>query len=179
MSTPEEPDAPGLLAELIHPEGRLLPRVSAVFRLDPRVYSEVAGDPGAIPQAFAVVIGTSLLVGIGSGSIAGALVGVAWSISIWLFVAALLWGAGALLVGERSRYAPLLRCLGFAYAWFALFIGYELPVVGFLLGWAAVVLCLASNVLAVREVLGVSTERAAALCALALGLPLVVLWLVF
>ena len=179
MSTPEEPSPPGLLAELIHPEGRLLPRVTAVFRLDPEVYTEVAADPGAIPQAFAVVIGTSLLVGLGSGSIAGALIGVAWSISVWLFVAALLWGAGALVVGERSRYAPLLRCLGFAYVWFALFIGYGLPGIGFLFGWAAVVLCLASNVLAVRQVLAITTERAAALCALALGLPLVVLWLVF
>ncbi len=179
MTTPEEPKPAGLLAELVHPEGRLLPRVLGVFRLDPNTYSEIAKDPGSIPQAFAVVIATSVLVGLGSGSMAGIFIGVAWSIVVWLVVAALVWGAGALVVGERSEYAPLLRCLGFAYAWFSLFIGYELPLVGFLFGWGAVSLCLVSNVLAVRQVMRVTTEESAALCALALGLPLVVLWLLF
>ena len=179
MTTPEEPKAPGLLAELVHPEGRLLPRVSSVFRLDPATYTEVAADPGATPQAFAVVLATSILVGLGSGSLAGVFIGVAWSIVVWLLVAALIWGAGSIVVGERSEYAPLLRGLGFAYVWFALFIGYELPLVGVLFGWAAVALCLVSNVLAVRQVLRISTEQAAALCASALGLPILVLWLLF
>lgn len=179
MTPPEEPKAPGLLAELVHPEGRLLARVSAVFRFDASVYSEIATDPGAIPQAFAVVIATALLVGIGSASLPGVLVGIAWAIVVWLVFAALVWGVGALAVGERSEYAPLLRCLGFAYGWFALFIGYELPVVGPLFGWGAVALCLVSNVLAVRQVMRVTLEQAAAICAIALGLPLVIIWLLF
>lgn len=179
MTTPDEPKAPGLIAELIHPDGRLLPRISGVFRLDPNVYSEVAADPGAIPQAFAVVLATALLVGLGSGSLAGVFIGVAWTIVVWLLLAALVWGVGALVVGERSEYAPLLRCLGFAYGWFALFVGYELPLIGPLFGWGAVGLCLVSNVLSVRQVMKITTEQAAAVCAVALGLPLVLLWLAF
>ncbi len=179
MMTPEEPKPAGLLAELLHPEGRLLARVSGVFRLDPNTYSEIAKDPGSIPQAFAVVIATSVLVGLGSGSMAGIFIGVAWSIVVWLVVAALVWGAGALVVGERSEYAPLLRCLGFAYAWFVLFLGYELPFIGPLFGLAAVGLCMGSNVLAVRAVLGISTERAIAICAVAVCVPLLALWWIF
>ena len=170
---------PGLLAELIHPEGRLLQRVAGVFRLDPALYSEVAEDPGAIPQAFAVVIATSVLVGIGQLSLAGIFIGMAWAIAMWLLIAGLIWGAGAVAVGERSHYAPLLRCLGFAYGWFVLFIGYELPWIGGLFGLAAVGLCLVSNVLAVRQVMGISTGQATAICATALGVPLVLLWGIF
>lgn len=170
---------PGLFAELIHPEGRLLPRISCVFRLDPSVYSELADDPGAIPQAFAVVIATSVVVGIGQLSLAGIFIGMAWTIAMWLLIAGLIWGAGAVAVGERSHYAPLLRCLGFSYAWFVLFIGYELPFVGGLFGLAALGLCLASNVLAVRQVMEISTAQATAICAAALGIPLVLLWGIF
>ena len=169
----------GLFAELIHPEGRLLPRISGVFRLDPRVYSEIADDPGAIPQAFAVVIATSIVVGLGQLSLAGTFIGMAWTIAMWLLIAGLIWGAGAVAVGERSHYAPLLRCLGFAYAWFVLFIGFELPLVGGLFGAAAFGLCLVSNVLAVRQVMGISTIHAVAICAAALGIPPLLLWGIF
>ncbi len=179
MTTPETRTRPGLLAEFVHPDGRLLPRVSAVFRLDPHVYAELADDPGAIPQAFAVVLATSILVGIGQLTLAAVFIGIAWTIVMWLLVAGLIWSVGAIWVGERSHYAPLLRCLGFAYAWFVLFLGYELPFIGPLFGLAAVGLCLGSNVLAVREVLGISTERAIAICAAALCIPLVALWWIF
>lgn len=166
---------PGLLAELIHPEGRLLPRIASVFRLEPAVYSEIADDPGAIPQAFAVVLATSAAVGIGQVTIEGILLGMAWSIAMWLLIAGLIWAAGAVTIGERSHYAPLLRCLGFAYAWFVLFIGFDLPYIGGLFGLAALGLCLVSNVLAVRQVMGISTGQATAICAAALGIPLVLL----
>jgi len=179
VTTPEKGTRPGLLAELVHPEGRLLPRVSAVFRFDPHVYVELADDPGAIPQAFAVVLATSILVGIGQLTLAGVFIGIAWTIVLWLLVAGLLWSVGAIWVGERSHYAPLLRCLGFAYAWFVLFLGYELPFVGPLFGLAAVGLCMASNVLAVRAVLEISTERAIGICAAALAVPLLALWWIF
>lgn len=169
----------GWFAELMYPERRLFSRVVAVLRLDPAVYGEIAGDPGAIPQAFAVVIATSVVVGIGQFSLAGLFIGMAWTIALWLLIAGLFWSAGAVLVGERSHYAPLLRCLGFAYAWFALFIGFELPLVGSLFGVAAVALCLWSSVLAVRKVLELSTERALMVCGAALGLPLFLLWVVF
>ena len=179
MTVSEERKRRGLLAELLHPEGRLLERVASVFRLDSAVYGEIAEDPGSIPQAFAVVIATSILVGIGQFSIAGIFVGIAWTIVMWLLVAGLIWVAGAIAVGERSHFAPLLRCLGFAYAWFVLFIGYELPWIGGLFGFAAVLLCMVSNVLAVRSVMEITTERALLLCAAALGAPLLLIAVLF
>ena len=98
---------------------------------------------------------------------------------VWALVTSLVWCVGVLLIGPTSEFPPLLRCLGFAYAWFVLFLGYELPFIGPLFGLAALSLCLFSNVLATREVLHISTERAIGICAVALGLPLVVLWWIF
>lgn len=167
------------LHDLIHPERRLVQRLRQVLTLQSDVYGEIAADPGATPQAFAIVIATSVLVGIGQLSLAGIFIGMAWTLAMWLFIAGLLWSAGAVLVGEKSHYAPLLRCVGFAYAWFGLFIGFELPWLGPLFGIAAALLCLWSFVLAMRRVLELSTERAVALCAAALGVPLFVLWALF
>ena len=178
--TDSRPDKrPGAIAELLHPEGRLLERVRGVLRFDADVYREIAHDPGAIPQAFVVVIATAFLVGIGAGSLPGIFGGMAWAIVNWLVVAALVWAAGSLIVGSRSDYAPLLRVLGFAYVWFGVFIGYGLPVVGWIFGWAAVLLCLTANVFAVRACLEITTERALAVCAVSLGLPLLLLWSLF
>lgn len=179
MTVPDEPQKPGLLGELIHPEGTLLPRISGVFRLDPKIYEDIAGDPYCIPQAVAVVLLTALVVGIGSASLAGLFIGVAWALATWFLVALILWAAATLVLGGHHHYAALLRCLGFSYAWFALFVGYELPFVGWLFGWAAVGFCALSSVLATRAVFEVSTRRAAAVCITALAVPLILLALIF
>ena len=175
-----EEDTPGgFIPELLRGEGSLWARMHGVVRLDSSTYAEIAGDPSATPQAFVLVLATSLVVGLGQLSLAGMFIGMAWALVLWLLIAGLLWSAGAILVGEKSHYAPLLRCLGFAYTWIALFLGYELPWIGGLFGLAAFGLCVWSNVLAVRSVLELSTERAAALCLGALGAPMVLLWAVF
>ena len=87
-------------------------------------------------------------------------------------ITALIWAVGGLAVEGGVDYARLLRCTGFAYAWFALLVGYSLPLVGPLFAWAGVLLSLASLVIATREVLATDTARAFAICVLALGLPL-------
>jgi hypothetical protein len=178
VSAEQEPNKPGGFAELLHPEQRLIPRLTGALRLDPHTYVEIAHDPGAIPQAFAVVLVTSLLVGIGQGSLAGIFFGIAWALLTWLLVAALLWGAGTALFGGAHHFAPLLRCLGFSYVWFGLLIGGGLPFfLGPLLGWAALGLCLYSNVLAARAVFDISTQRAVIACALALAVPVLLFFL--
>ena len=76
MVTPKTgPEPTGALAELFQPERRLLARLAAVFRLDPQVYEEIQTDKAAIPQAFALVIATSILTGLGQGSIPGLFLG--------------------------------------------------------------------------------------------------------
>jgi len=167
----------GLLAELMHAEARLAPRVWGVLRFDPEIYAEIDADSAAIPQAFAVVIATSLLIGLGRGSLAGMLLGIAASLAFWVLGAALIWGV-ATVANEDVRFPRLMRCLGFAYAWFALLIGSGLPFVGVLLAWGAVACAFTSLVLATRCVTGSTTVHAAAVCAVALGGPLALLWLV-
>lgn len=172
------PDLPphGALAQLLHPERRLLARLQAVLRLDASVYGEIQDDLAAIPQSFALVIGTSILTGLGQGSIPAVFLGIVLSIAIWLIATFLIWVVGAVWLRPDVDYSQLLRCTGFAYCWFALLLGYSLPFVGWIFGWSAVGLCFTSLVLAARTVLDVSTLKALVACAIALGMPLVLLW---
>ncbi len=166
----------GALAELFQPDRRLLARLGAVFRLDPKVYEEIQADKAAIPQAFALVIATSILTGLGQASIPGLFLGIVVSIVIWLVVTLLVWGTSVFWVSRDVDYSRLLRCTGFAYTWFALLLGYSLPFVGWIFGWGAIGFCLTSLVLASRQVLQVSWQRALAICSIALGIPLLLLW---
>jgi hypothetical protein len=167
----------GLLAELAHAEARFLPRVWGVLRFDPEAYAEIDADSSAIPQAFAVVIATSLLIGLGRGSFTGMFLGIAASLGFWLIGASLIWGV-ATVANEHVQFPRLMRCLGFAYGWFGLLIGSGLPWIGFLFGWGAVACAFGSLVLATRCVTGSTTGHAATVCAVALGGPIVLLWLV-
>jgi hypothetical protein len=142
------------------------------------VYEEIEADPHAIPQAFAVVILTAVLAGLGQGSLAGIFLGIACSILIWSVVTGLVWSVGVLVAGSGSEFPRLLRCLGFAYIWPALLVGASLPYLGRLLLWGGLLLYLGSLLLATRQVLRIPTGRAALVCAIALGFPLLVVGLI-
>jgi len=149
-----------------------------VIRFDSRVYGEIQGDAHAIPQAIAVVIVTSVLTGLGQISLPLIFLWTALAMLNWLVVTALIWAVGQLAVESSPDYGRLLRATGFAYAWFALLVGYSLPLVGPLFAWAGVALSFASLVIATREVLATETPRAFAICVIALGLPVTALfWL--
>ena len=149
-----EPDG---LAQLLHPEARLLARLAGVLRFDPAIYAEIQADIVAIPQSFAVVIATAVVAGLGQGLFAGLFWAIPLVIGNWLIVTALIWGVGLLVAGDAADYFRLLRCNGFAYAWFALLLASDLPFIGWLVGWSAVLLSLASLVIATRTVLDSST----------------------
>lgn len=176
MTVPRE--RRGLLAELAHAEARFFPRVWGVLHFDAEAYAEIDRDSAAIPQAFAVVIATSVLIGLGRGSLTGMFLGIAASLALWLIGAALIWGVATVANDDDVDFPRLMRCLGFAYAWFALLIGSSLPWVGFLFGWTAVGAALTSLVLATRCVTGSTTRHASIVCASALGGPILLLWLV-
>ncbi len=146
-------------------------RLRGVFRLDSDTYAEVARDPNGIPQAFAVVIGASVLAGLGMGSASLGLLWIALAIVQWVGVSALIWIGGLFAVSEEVDYAPLWRCTGFAYAWIALHAGYSLPLIGGLMTWAGTVLFLVSLVLATREVFRVSSLKAGVICVVAFLVP--------
>ena len=159
------------LSVLFRAERRLAERLQGVIRFEPAIYREIQGDAHAIPQAIAVVIATSVLAGLGRNSMPLIFLWTALAMLQWLVITALIWAVSRLAVEGGADYARLLRCTGFAYVWFALLVGYSLPLVGPLFAWAGVGLSLASLVIATREVLETGTARALGICVIALGLP--------
>lgn len=177
MAPPDEPERDTALGVLFRVERRLAERLQGVIRFDPAIYREIQADAHAIPQAIAVVVATSLLIGLGRNRLPLVFLWTALAMLNWVVITALIWAVGRLAV-EAADYARLLRCTGFAYAWFALLVAASLPLIGPLFAWAGVLLSFASLVVATREVLAVDNSRALAICALALGLPLLSLfWL--
>lgn len=176
MGDPAGPERDSALSVLLRAEGRLVERLQGVFRFDPAIYREIQGDTNAIPQAVAVVIVTSVLAGLGQSTLPMIFLWTALAMLQWGVITALIWGVGRLAVEGEADYARLLRCTGFAYAWFALLVGSSLPVIGPLFAWAGVLLSLASLVVATREVLATDTTRALVICVIALGLPVTALF---
>jgi hypothetical protein len=170
----DETRAFGFWHELLREESRLFPRLAAVFRFDAAVYAELESDANALPAAFGVVIATALAVGLGAPSFAGVFLGIAQALLYWGTVTAMVLGFAALVADTTPDYVVLLRCLGFAYAWQVVAVGGSLPLVGSLCWWAALALWAIALVQATRQVTRLPTEKAIAVCAGALLLPLVV-----
>ena len=162
-----------------------LRRLAGAAMLDAATYEEIEADRGATPQAFAVVVLSSLAAGIGLNGARGA----AATLSFFAVASVLALAAGATValitfhVGSRllrvaaTRTEPgeLLRTLGFAATpglmqVFALFT--PAPVVASALAFAWTI---AASVVAVRQALDfTSTRRAIAVCLVGWGLPLAI-----
>jgi len=176
VADPGEPERESALSVLFRAEGRLVERLNGVMRFDPAIYREIQGDSNAIPQAVAVVIVTSVLAGLGQNTLPMIFLWTSLAMLQWAVITALIWAVGRLAVEGTADYAHLLRCTGFAYAWFALLVGSSIPLIGPLFAWAGVLLSLASLVVATREVLATDTTRALVICVIALGLPVTALF---
>lgn len=164
-----------LIGELLREEARLLPRLADVLRFRGAIYREIEEDPNAIPGAFAVVLMSSLLAGLGQATIAGLFLGVAGALTVWALSSGLVWLSATLILGRRPDYARLLRALGFAYAWNGLGILGFLPYVGTFIEWAAFLLWGASLVLATEPAVGCTRRQAMGITVLALSIPVAVL----
>jgi Yip1 domain len=168
----------GVIGALLERERRLVPRLEGVLRFRREIYREIGSDPHAIPQSLAVVIATAVLAALGQGSLVSIFAGLFGVIVVWMAATGLIWAVGRMAVGAPVDFSRLLRCSGFAYAWFALLLFSGLPILGPFFAWAAVLLSLASLVVATSEVLDTDSGRAVLICAVALGVPLLVLlWL--
>lgn len=148
-------------------------RLSRVISLDSDVYGEVAADTAATGPAILVVVGVALAEGLGAGTgLSGILVGIAdgclqwmlWTISIVV---------AARAMGISAELGPLFRALGFAAAPLALAALEAIPWLGAFFWVAKWVLGVSAFVLAVARVLAVETGQAVALCAIGLGVALV------
>ena len=164
-----------MIAGLLQRERRLIQRLEGVLRFDAAIYREIEADPYALPQSLAVVVATSLLAALGQGGFVSIFLGLGAVIVLWMAVTGLIWVVGFVTTGGSADFARLLRCTGFAYCWFALLLFSSFPVVGALCAWGAVLLSLASLVIATRVVLETDTPKALLICAIALGVPVLVL----
>ncbi|HEU4927430.1 MAG TPA: YIP1 family protein [Vicinamibacterales bacterium] len=162
-----------------------LRRLAGAAILDAGTYEEVEGDRGAMPQALAVVLLSSVSAGIGLSGGRGAAATFSF-FAVASFLALTAWGTFALIAfqvgsrllpmpGTRTDPGELLRTLGFAAApgliqMFALFT--PAPIVLSVLAFAWTI---AASVVAVRQALDfTSTRRAFAVCLVAWGLPLAI-----
>lgn len=151
---------------------RFTDRVIRAARLDVRVYEEVEADTGALGQAMATVVLSSIAAGsvsIGSVGISGVFIGIVATLFGWLVWAYLTYVIGTKLLPEpqtRSDPGELLRTIGFSSSpglirVFGIIPGLSKPV--FII---ASVWMLVAMVIAVRQALDYkSTLRAVGVCA--------------
>ena len=137
----------------------MIKNVISALLLDAEFYNEVAEDRSLIGQAGVVVVLANLLGGIGAAvateadPIAGAVLGVVTGLIGWLVWSGVAYVIGVRVLGGDSDYREMLRVIGFAYAPLAIGI---VPWLGFVgAAWA-----LFAAVIAIRESMEFSTERA-------------------
>lgn len=139
----------------------MLKNVISALLLDEAFYTEVADDKSLIRQAAVVVVLANLLGGIGvafatdADPLSGAAVGVFTGIVGWLVWSWAAYVIGVRVLGGESDYQEMLRVIGFAYAPLAIGV---VPWLGFVgAAWA-----LFAAVIATRESMEFSTQRALA-----------------
>lgn len=146
-------------------------RLFGAARLDVRIYEEVEHDRGALGQAIAVVVLSSVAAGVAAltwGGSVGFISGVVGSLAGWLIWAWLTYFIGTrFLPGAQTRadWGELLRTTGFASAPGILRVFAVIPFFRWLVYFVVAVWTLAAFVVAVRQALDyTSTLRAVAVC---------------
>lgn len=159
-------------------------RMIGAARLDVSTYEEVEADETATGQAIAVVVLSSLAAGIGSFRVLG-LSGLLWA-TIAALVGWFIWAAVTFFVGTRilpepqtrSDVGELLRTIGFSASPGILRILQIIPLIGWLISFAASIWMLVAMVVAVRQALDYrSTGRAVGVCLIGFVINLVVMFL--
>ena len=161
----------------------LLQQLIGAAALDAAIYEEVENDSAALPQAFAIVIASSLAAGIGARGFtditaSGVLLYSAIALVSWAAWALITFEIGARLMPEpqtRVDVGQLLRTIGFASTPGLLRVlgimpAVSLPVFVVTTGWM-----LLAMIVAVRQALDYRSTRAAvAVCALGLILSIAI-----
>ena len=113
----------------------IIDRMIRASRLEAEVYEEVEHDPDATMQAAIIVVGTSILAGIGGfgGGIIGIIVLAALSLVGWAVYAWITYFIGTrLLAGPETSasWSELARTLGYASSPRALLVVASVPILG-------------------------------------------------
>ncbi len=160
-------------------------RMLRAAKLDAQLYEEVEADKGAMGQATAVVLLSSLAAGIGNfsnGGLPGIASGALGGLVSWYIWAYLTYFIGTRLLAEpqtRADAGELLRTIGFSSAPGLIRIFGVIPGLSALLVPVAAVWMLVAMVIAVRQALDyTSTWRALGVCAIGWVVQAVILLLV-
>jgi hypothetical protein len=161
----------------------LLQRLIGAAALDPAIYEEVESDSTALPQAFAIVIASSLAAGVGAQGFTEITAG---GVLFYSAIALVSWAAWALItfeIGARLMPEPqtrvdigqLLRTIGFASTPGLLRILGVMPAVAIPVFVITSIWMLLAMIVAVRHALDYrSTGTAVMVCALGWALAIAI-----
>ena len=148
-------------------------RVMRAAKLEVNLYEEVEADQGALTQAIAVVVLSSVAAGVGTigvVGISGIIMGTVMSLIGWCIWAFLIYLIGTKLLPEpqtKADYGELLRTIGFASSPGLLRILGIIPGLMLITQSVASIWMLVATVIAVRQALDYSgTLRAVGVCAI-------------
>jgi len=166
-------------------KGSFQNRIIRAVRLDSNLYEEVEADKGAMWQAMAVVVLSSITAGIGlykTGGFNGIITGTMASLISWYVWAYLTYFIGTKFLPEeqtQSDLGELLRTTGFSSSPGLFRIFYFIPGVGVLVYLISSLWMLVAMIIAVRQALDYnSTLRAVGVCVIGYVIQLFVLVLI-
>ena len=140
----------------------IIDRMRGAAMLDIATYEEVEADTTATGQAAIVVVISAIAsaigaAGFGGPSIIGTLIGALLS---WVLWAGLTYLIGDKLFGGTATWGELLRTLGFAQAPRVLLVLGIIPVFGRLVWLVVAIWVLIAGIIAIRQALDFSTQKA-------------------
>ncbi len=146
-------------------------RIIRAAKLDVNLYEEVEADKGALGQAMAVVVLSSIAAGVGTiarGGLGGVLIGTITAIIGWYIWAYLTYFIGTKLLPEpqtKADHGELLRTIGFSSSPGLIRALGIIPGIGAVIFLVASIWMLVAMVIAVRQALDYnSTLRAVGVC---------------
>ncbi|MFW6428645.1 MAG: YIP1 family protein [Desulfosalsimonas sp.] len=161
-------------------------RMIRAAKLEPALYEEVEADKGALGQAMAVVVISSVAAGIGAISVqgvSGVVIGTITALIGWYVWAFLTYIIGTKLLPEpqtQADHGELLRTIGFASAPGIIRIAGIIPALQGVVFLAAGIWMLAAMVIGVRQALDyTSTWRALGVCVIGWLIQAAIVFLIF
>jgi len=161
-------------------------RMVRAAKLDVNLYEEVEADKGAMGQAMAVVVISSVAAGLGSivqGGIGGILMGTISALIGWYVWAYLTYLIGTKLLPEpqtQADHGELLRTIGFSSSPGVIRVLGIIPGLFWIASFVASIWMLVAMVIAVRQALDYTgTLRAVGVCVIGWVIQAVLIMLVF
>ncbi len=161
-------------------------RIIRAAKLDVNLYEEVEADRGALGQAMAVVVLSSVAAGIGSAEragIGGIITGTIGALVAWYVWAYITYFVGTRFLSEpqtRADHGELLRTIGFSSSPGLIRVLGVIPGLAGVVFFVASVWMLIAMVIAVRQALDYqSTLRAVGVCVIGWVAQIVILMVLF